>query len=202
MIEAKHLFFSYSQERKLLSNISFTLQPGEFAALLGMNGSGKSTLLKILIGQLTPTKGTCTIDNKPLTLKNLSHLIGYVPQKITVDQHHPATVKELLTDTRLCNHLDVSHLMKKQFNSLSGGQQQRVLVALALQHDPKYLLLDEPTVGVDETTRKNFYKLLAHLAKKHDKAILLVTHDNDLIEDYATRILCMDSHHKGECIHD
>lgn len=205
MIEVKDVSFSYKPDIHVLSGVSFSIKKGEFVAMLGANGAGKSTLLKLLLHTLTPRLGTITINGiRSADRKNWED-IGYVPQKMQLDLHHPATVSELLLDTRMCSHLRLTKLMDKQFKSLSGGQQQRVLVALALQNDPSVLLLDEPTVGIDVETRKQFYSLLSHLAKKHDKTILLVTHDTEVVQKYADTLLCIDDQHHfscARCVHD
>lgn len=205
MIQVKHVSFSYSPDIKVLSGISFSIKKGEFIALLGANGAGKSTLLKLLLHKIKPQSGSININSEPVDKKTDWSDIGYVPQKVNIDMNHPATVNELIIDQSLCSHLNIQHLLKKQFKSLSGGQQQRVLVALALQNNPNILLLDEPTVGVDIDTRKKFYSLLKHISAEHSKTIILVTHDNELVEKYASRMLCIDDQHHfshARCTHD
>ncbi len=205
MIEVSKLHFAYESQKPLWESLSFSIQKGEFVALIGENGSGKSTLLKLLLGKLKPLSGSISFSQK--TGKQVT--IGYVPQKVSIDATHPATVSELIIDRSFCSHLGVADLLSLQFNKLSGGQQQRVLVALALANDPQILLLDEPTVGVDLQTRKKFYELLSHLSQKHQKTIVLVTHDVELVEQYASRTLCIDkhftSHHphsQVRCVHE
>lgn len=205
MIDVKNLFFSYSSDQPLLSGLTFSIKKGEFVALLGANGAGKSTLLKLLLGFLTADSGSITIDGVAAANKKNWTDIGYVPQKLSIDHNHPAKVKELIKDTSMCGHLSIEGFMNKQFKSLSGGQKQRVLVALALQRNPRILFLDEPTVGVDQSTRKKFYDLLRHLTAKHSKTIVLVTHDNELVTEYASKVMCMDDKHhfsEGGCVHD
>ena len=205
MITVKDVTFSYTPDQQLLSGISFSIKKGEFVALLGANGAGKSTLLKLLLNKLQPIKGHLHINKEDVSKKKDWSNVGYVPQKITIDQHHPATVAELLIDTSLCSHLSLENLLPKQYKNLSGGQQQRVLVALALQQNPDVLLLDEPTVGVDTESRKKFYDLLKHLAKGHGKTIVLVTHDNELVQQYVTKQYCIDNQHhfsNARCLHD
>lgn len=204
MIIVKNLSFSYHPDQKLLSGISFSLDKGDFVALLGANGAGKSTILKLILGQYEPQQGSITIAGKNVQQKKDWSDVGYVPQKISIDSNHPTTVKELIKDTSMCSHLKIDHLLNSQFKKLSGGQQQRVLVALALQNKPELLLLDEPTVGVDEQTRKTFYSLLKHLSQKHNTTILIVSHDNQLISAFASKVFCIDDKHhfsEGECVH-
>ncbi|MFT4343794.1 MAG: metal ABC transporter ATP-binding protein [Candidatus Woesearchaeota archaeon] len=205
MIKISHVFFSYVPGIKVLSGLTLSIKEGEFVALLGANGSGKTTLMKLILGKLKPTKGTITIAGEKTTEKKSWSNIGYVPQKLAIDHHHPATVEELVQNKHICSHLSIESLLPKQFRALSGGQQQRVLVALALQHDPQILLLDEPTAGMDQKSREGFYKLLKHLQEKHGKTIILITHDNDIVHTYAHKVYCIGhEHHFSEvpCAHD
>ena len=205
MIQISHVFFSYVPGTPVLSGITLSIKKGEFVALLGENGSGKTTLMRLILGKLTADKGTITIKGTKTTNKKDWRDIGYVPQKLTIDYNHPATVAELVQNKHVCNHLSLDKLLPKQFKSLSGGQQQRVLVALALQHNPEILLLDEPTVGMDSNSRESFYKLLKHLQEKHKKTIVLITHDNDIVNHYADNSYCIDAHNHAKevpCVHD
>lgn len=205
MIEIKHVTFSYSLGQTVLKNISFSIKKGEFCAILGANGTGKTTLLKLILGKLKPQKGDVTFNGKlTYTISNWTN-VGYVPQKMTIDSFHPAKVRELISHSPLCSHLEIEHLYSKQFNTLSGGQKQKVLLALALENDPDVLLLDEPTEGIDEKTRKQFYELLKHICVSHNKTVVIVSHDNEIIEKYVDRMLCIDAEHHfthARCVHD
>lgn len=205
IISCKDLTFSYESKKPLLDGITFSLQKGDFALLLGDNGSGKTTLVKLLLKKLKPVSGHIRINGEDINKKKSWRDVGYVPQKMYITSHHPVTVGELITDSHICEHLKIDSLLAKQFHKLSGGQQQKVLVALALQTNPPLLILDEPTVGIDEKSRKEFYSMLAHLVKHHQITILLVTHDSDVASQYVTKKLCIDKNkhfHSARCIHD
>jgi zinc transport system ATP-binding protein len=212
IIEVKNLNFSYSKEQPVLENISFSVPAGDYVGILGPNGGGKTTLLKILVGLLKPTTGAVTIFGKDIyKLKNRTE-IGYVPQRIAEDNAtFPATVYEIvesglttkkgllgmitasdrqsIEDTlKLTNILDLKHRLMGQ---LSGGQRQRVYLARALASQPKILILDEPFVGVDPTSQKDFYNFLKELNAKQGLTILFVSHDIDTITGEVKSILCI-----------
>jgi zinc transport system ATP-binding protein len=207
LISVQNVSFSYD-DRKLLSQISFSVHKGSFVALLGANGSGKTTLIQLLLGRLKPTLGKISLFGKDIESITDWSFIGYVPQRALFDKNHPATVRELVREPKICSHLGIFDLFEKQFKTLSGGQQQKVLVALALRHNPKLLLLDEPTVGMDEASCQQFYEVLSHLQRVHGITIVLVTHDLTHIKTYATHLLCIDGSTREfagkqvRCVHD
>jgi zinc transport system ATP-binding protein len=188
-IEVKNLSYSYHKNQTILEDISFSINQKELVAVIGHNGSGKSTLIKLLLGLLKTKKGEITTTGT----------IGYIPQSYNQDINFPAKVKEIL-ELECCDcslrgdvikSLNLEKLEDKQFKNLSGGQQQRVLIALALLSNPKILVLDEPTVGVDTKTQEEFYKLLKKLNKERELTILFVTHDTGMISNYFTKTLCV-----------
>jgi zinc transport system ATP-binding protein len=203
-ITLENLSFSYGDEL-ILSNISFSVAPGECIGLIGPNGGGKTTLLKIILSLLKPTKGTVRLFGKKST-EALS-MIGWVPQNLHFDRSFPILVHEVILATRL-SHLNIwgnfpkseieiakkalaevglSELWDRPISSLSGGQCQRVLIARALASEPKILLLDEPTANVDAKAEKEIFQLLSNLKKKI--TILIVTHDLNATLDLVDRIL-------------
>ena len=184
----KNVSFAYSDEL-ILDKISFVINEGDFIGLIGKNGSGKTTLLKLILGQLKPMQGKI---EKQENLK-----IGYVEQvTINSDNTFPASVMEIVLlglykKIGLFKFFKQSHkkialealkevglhgFEKRQLNELSGGQQQKVLIAKTLVQNPDILILDEPTTGIDKESEQDFYKLLEHLNKQHNKTILIVTH--------------------------
>ncbi|RMF05457.1 ABC transporter ATP-binding protein [Candidatus Woesearchaeota archaeon] len=196
---------------EVLHNITFRIEEGDFLGIIGPNGSGKTTLLKTILGLYPLKKGRIKLFGKPLRSFSDWHLIGYVPQKATdFDRNFPATVKEIVATglvsrkgfPRFISGGDFSLVDEKlelvgmlgfkdrQIGKLSGGQQQRVFIARALVSEPKVLLLDEPTAGVDQESQFAFYKLLEELNKK-GITIVLVSHDIGTITRYVNKVACL-----------
>lgn len=192
-LRISNLSFSY-ENVDVLSNISLHIHPGDFVGILGPNGSGKTTLMKLILGFLEQQKGK--IELFGIDSKNFKSwdLVGYVPQRYAIEPNFPGTVEEILSLVDSKNQdairmLEITNLLKKRFFDLSGGQQQRVLIALSLLSNPKLLILDEPTVGVDIKAQQDFYALLRNLNQKSAVTILLVTHDVGLISNYVKKVI-------------
>ena len=190
--------FGYGDE-PVLEDIDLHIEKGEYLGLLGPNGSGKSTLLKIILGLLGPQKGKVELFGQPLKQFGDWHKIGYIPQKATqIDTKFPITVKEVvgLTTpnqdqiTKSLERVGMEEFSNSLIHELSGGQQQRVFIAKALAGDPQLLLLDEPTVGIDSNSQKEFYSLLSNLHQS-GMTIVLVSHDTEDIIREVSRIVCV-----------
>lgn len=177
----------------IFKNISFSIFKEDSVAVIGPNGAGKSTLIKLLLGLVEKQEGEILITNK----------IGYIPQKFNQDVNFPGKVSEILNleccncsnRSRILKGLGISQLLEKQFKNLSGGQQQRVVIALSMLSDPELLILDEPTIGVDEKTLIEFYELLKYLHEDRKVAIMFITHDISMVEKYFTKTLCIHDNH-------
>lgn len=211
MVELENVSFQYDYTH-VLKNISFRVEEGDFLALLGPNGSGKSTLLKLLLGLLKPMTGTIKLfDEDAKTFKN-RELIGYVSQKSNAfNSGFPATVFEVVRSglakkTGLfkrmpidCNERVLKALQavgmeafaQRNIGQLSGGQQQRVFIARALIGEPKLLILDEPTVGIDHENVQAFYDMLAKLNQELGMTMILVTHDVDTVSNRISHVACL-----------
>ena len=204
-IEVENLSFYYDEE-PVLTGINYHVDAGEFVTLTGENGAAKSTLVKATLGLLKPKTGTVTIAKENIEGKKLS--VGYIPQQIaSFNVGFPSTVLELVQSGRFpkdrwfkrLTDRDHEHVKKaldavgmwemrhKKIGELSGGQKQRISLARVFATDPDLVILDEPTTGMDEKSRNNFYKLLRHSAHQHQKAILMITHDHEEIKNYADR---------------
>ena len=178
----------------VLRDIDLEIGAGEMVGLLGPSGAGKTTLLKALLGQLAPRAGRVRVDGTDP--RRGRGRIGYVPQLDTVDWSFPVTVSDVVgmgvaarsgvwpwlrADDRrrrdeILERLCIAHLAGRHIRALSGGQQQRVFLARALVRRPALLVLDEPTSGVDASTRCEVIELLR---EQHDEGmtVVLTTHD-------------------------
>lgn len=203
LVKLDHVRFGYTAD-PIVDDVSFGVHEGDFIGLIGQNGSGKTTLLKLMIGLLAPQSGTI-VHAAP-------HMIGYVPQKSSqAEKVFPLTCEELVLQGRVVKAglfrmfssrdkkiarqalQSVGLLEKKDIllRELSGGQQQRVFIARALAAEPKLLILDEPTVGIDEASQEEFYVLLAALRKEKNLAIIIVSHDLEVVMREVKTVLCM-----------
>jgi osmoprotectant transport system ATP-binding protein len=182
--------------RDLVTQLSFTVQPGETLVLLGRSGCGKSTTLKLINGLLMPSSGKILIAGQPTTQRNLIQLrrqIGYVIQDVGLFPHFTVArnvglVPSLLgwaageIQSRVYELLETVGLNPNQFaqrypHQLSGGQRQRVGVARALAADPPFLLMDEPFGALDPITRLELQQEFIQLQQRLQKTIVFVTHD-------------------------
>lgn len=228
LIVIKNISFSYGHTR-VLDNVSFPINRGDFLSIIGPNGSGKTTLVKIILGLLAPSKGEIQIMGKPVSEFSDWQKVGYVPQKAThVDPFFPVSVREVVrmglvaqTDTPLFKRKDelkiirdalvrvgMENFMNWRIGKLSGGQQQRVFIARAIVNHPLLLFLDEPTTGVDSETQSHFYDMLDTLNKKESITIVLVTHDIGIVNRHVSRVACLNQNlvyhgtHKEFCQSD
>ena len=204
-IEISDLTFYYDEE-PVLEDVSYHVDAGEFVILTGENGAAKSTLIKASLGLLKPSKGTVKIAPKNQEGQKLS--IGYIPQQVaSFNAGFPSTVLELVRSGRdprgrwfkRLSEKDHQHVKRalesvgmwemrhRRIGELSGGQKQRISLARIFATDPDLFILDEPTTGMDEESRNEFYRLLRHSAHEHGKAILMITHDHEDIKQYADR---------------
>ncbi len=212
ILETKDLSFSYG-EVPVLTQISFRLHQGSFAALIGANGAGKSTLIKLLLGELPPTSGTIRVLGRDAGSFRGWRKIGYVPQEgLARHADFPASVREIVqanlcAEIGLCRFPGQKHREQVQralelvgmeeygrrlIGALSGGQRQRVLLARALVSMPDVLILDEPTSGMDQESAEDFYRLLSRLNGNRGLTILMVSHDVERICGYASQVYCLE----------
>jgi iron complex transport system ATP-binding protein len=187
--------------------------PGSVFALLGPNGSGKSTLLKLLLGALTPTAGEARYRDQAVSewpRRDYARHVGVVPQLEQIT--FPLTVRELVSMGRYphmgtwraegsadrhavdqaMRRCEIVELAGRPLNTLSGGERQRARVARALAQEPDTLVLDEPTAALDIHHEMAMFELLAQLAQRDGKTVVIATHNVNLAARYATRVLLLD----------
>ncbi len=199
-IDIDHITMIYPSGKKALQEISASAQSPSFIGILGPNGAGKTTLMKLLIAGLIPTKGEILLDNKPLLSqeKELKAQLGYLPQsfglydELTVWQFldYMAALKNVKGKKAIYDVLEKTNMLeqkKVRIRSLSGGQRQRVGIAQALLGEPKLLILDEPTVGLDPEERVKFRNIFSEMAR--DKIVLLSTHIVEDVQAVCNRVL-------------
>ncbi len=202
---------------KALDGISFSVDKGEFVAIVGASGSGKSTLLHILGGVDRPTSGKVLVDNKDVFKLNETNLavfrrrqVGLIYQFynlipiLNVEENItlPLLLDGKQPDSRyleeLIDTLGLRGRVKHLPNELSGGQQQRVSIGRALMNRPAVLLADEPTGNLDSKASREIIELLKLSNKKYEQTIIMITHDNSLALN-ADRIITIDD---GKIISD
>lgn len=210
VVEVEHVDFFYGKHM-VLEDITFSIMPGDFLAVIGPNGSGKSTLLKLILGLLKLQKGKIYILGKELRHFHEWWRIGYVPQKaVHVDKIFPITVEEVVglgraskkSHLKWLNREDkiavekalkkvgMAQFSHKKLSDLSGGQQQRVFIARGIVNDPEILFLDEPTTGVDVKAQDEFYEMLQEF-NKNGITIVMVTHDIAVVNKYVNKVACL-----------
>src|SRR2546423_5927077 len=213
VLTLEHVAVGYGR-RVVLSDVTLSLRRGTFPGLLGPNGSGKSTLLKTVLGILAPLQGRVVlnpIDSRPPVL-------GYMPQRESLDPIYPLSSFEIVlmaacgrvgpgrffgkTERQFARQClaetGATDLAPKLFSELSGGQKQRVLMARALATKPDFMLLDEPTAGIDAHATRSVMEVLKQIHAQHRQTVLLVSHDLATVREYAQEVIWL---HAGKVLH-
>ena len=208
LIDVVHLTLGYDHQ-EVISDLSLTIEEGDFVCIVGPNGAGKSTFVKGLLGILKPMRGKVLFHD----LKQ--NFIGYMPQESKVDKHFPASVMEIvLTGTlnqvgwnsfyhkkekqkaeKALKLLGISSLKNQHFSDLSGGQRQKVLLARGLCASSKLLILDEPSNNLDQSSKMELYQILKSLNQNKGMTILMITHDLDHHNLIGNKILSLEKGH-------
>ncbi len=207
IIELQRVCFSYTKE-EAIKNVTLAVHRGDYVGIIGPNGGGKSTLIKLMLGILKPTEGNIKLYGGDIKKFKDWYKIGYVPQKSYVEINMPITVEEMVAMGRFgvrglfhfptkedkekvlqaLKYVDMIEYKDRQISDLSGGQQQRVFIARALATEPEIIFLDEPTVGVDIKTQKQFYRLLRKLNRELDLTLILASHELDIVAHESTEL--------------
>jgi len=195
-----------------LADVSLTVGPGEFHAVLGPNGSGKTTLVRLALGALSPAAGRAEIAERPAHLwprQELARVVGVVPQR--EDNLFPQRVRETVllgryphlslwgrerpedhaAVERALTACDVAQLADRWVWTLSGGEYQRVRVARALAQEPRLLVLDEPGVSLDLRHEMALFELVRGLVDRTGVGVLMITHQLNLAARYADTVLLL-----------
>lgn len=193
MLKVSNMAVFY-RDRSAVSNISFSLQPGQITGLLGPNGAGKSTLLKGMLGLIPTATGNATLDGQPL-IQQLQRT-AYVPQRSQIDWDYPISVEKVVMMGRIrqtgwfrsfsrysqevvsaaIERVGMTPYIHRQIGELSGGQQQRVFLARAIAQQADVFFFDEPFSGVDKQTEEIMYNVFSEL-KAAGKILLVISHD-------------------------
>lgn len=213
MLELNHVSKSF-RSIPAVRDVSFVLRAGEVLGYLGPNGSGKSTTVKMVIGLMKPTRGHVFFDGRKIydDLPGYRVQLGYVPEEAQVYTHLSGLeylqlvgrlrgMEERLIEVKARELLKLLSLEAAQYSALSDyskGMKQRVLIASALLHDPKLIVLDEPLSGLDAVTAKLCKDLLVLLAKE-GKAILYISHVLEVVERVCDRVIVLS---KGNVVAD
>jgi zinc transport system ATP-binding protein len=194
LISAEGIGVQYGA-RRVLQHMNFSIDVGEVVTIVGPNGAGKSVFLRVLIGAEQPSEGRV----------NRTHglAIGYVPQRLSIGQTMPMSVARFLalsgsqnasTNQAMLTRVGIPDRAKEQMASLSGGEFQRVLLAHALLGEPQVLILDEPTQGLDQPAVAAFYRLIEEVRDERGCAILMVSHDLNVVMRRSDRVICLNGH--------
>ena len=194
--DVSRVYVSGDHELRALDHVNMRLEEGKFVVILGPSGAGKSTLLNLLGGLDSPTSGKIYVQGKDISTLSRNELadyraatVGFVFQFYnlvpTLTVHENVTlVKEIAPDafsaTKMLEEVGLSDHLKNFPSELSGGEQQRVSIARALAKNPKILLCDEPTGALDSETGVHVLKLLLRMAREYGKAIVIVTHNQNI----------------------
>jgi iron complex transport system ATP-binding protein len=209
LLSLERIRFSY-RRHAVLRDVSLTVSPGEVVSLVGPNGTGKSTLLKCVNKILHPSQGTIHLQDKPvhhLSLRQLAHLVAYVPQH--VDAGSALSVFDMILlgraphigyrvsepDRRIVmdviERLALHDLAFRMFGELSGGERQKVLLARALAQKSKLLLLDEPTSNLDLKNQLETMRIIHKVVKEEGLSALVAIHELNLAARFSDRLVML-----------
>ncbi|RAK11847.1 iron complex transport system ATP-binding protein [Halanaerobium saccharolyticum] len=208
MLQSNNLSFSYA-DQKVLKNINFRAEKGEFISILGANGSGKTTFFQCMQGLLTPDAGKILLDGeniKKMTKKEISQKIAVVPQEsknifdyqvldmvlmginpwLSFAEQPGADAYQRAED--ILAELEILELKNKSFNKISGGERQLVLIARAIMQKSSIFFLDEPNSHLDFKNTHLILQIMRELSSKH-KTVITALHDPNLAYQYSDRVI-------------
>ncbi len=217
IVEIKDIWLSF-RGRPVLEAVNLRLDEGDYLGLIGPNGSGKTTLLRVILGLLSPDRGSVRVlGDSPAGARGR---VGYVPQYTRFDASFPVNVLDVVLMGRIgsgglfrqpskrdrdvalssLDKVEMADEAGRQIGRLSGGELQRVMIARALAVEPRLLLLDEPTASLDTRVGVSVFELLKDLAQ--EITLVLVSHDVGVISRYVKTVACLNRrlyyHHSKE----
>lgn len=211
MVKLENVCVSYQKNYEVLSNVSLTIEDGDFAFVVGSSGAGKSTLIKLLLKEIDATSGSVHVNGFDVTklkkrkIPKLRRTIGVVFQDFrlipNMNVYDNIAFVLRVTDTPgrkikervsyVVELLGLEDKLKSYPTELSGGEQQRVALARALVNDPKLIIADEPTGNIDPERSYEIVELLKEI-NKCGTTVLMVTHEHDLVKHFGGRIINID----------
>lgn len=211
LIEAHELHYSVN-DTPILLGVDFALRAGEFVGLVGANGAGKSTLLKLMSGLWRGTRGTITLDGRPLASlrpREIARIVAHVPQSTHIDFAFSARevvmmgrsphlgrfqiegARDEAIINRAMHMTDSAYLAERLVTTLSGGERQRVMIARALAQEPRVLLLDEPTSSLDILHQLAVMEMAQKLAHENGLGVVVAVHDLGLAARFCDRVVTL-----------
>ena len=223
-VKFNHVFYVYKEKTPLskivLSNINTTFKEGKITSIMGKSGSGKTTLIELINALIIPSKGNIQVGSRVISktrkiknVNNLRYKIGLVFQ-VPEEQFFCKTVKEEIefgmkyfnksvksiqkhiSDALIMMELDDSYLNRNPF-TLSSGEMRKVAIASVLAFNPKVIILDEPTIGLDNKSKENLIKIIKLLKNRYKKTIIVVSNDTDLLLKISDHVILLD---KGKIV--
>jgi zinc transport system ATP-binding protein len=216
--ELRGVSYAYPAGTPVLRDVDLGVEEGEFVAIAGPNGGGKTTLVRIVLGLLRPAAGTALLFGEPADRFSRRATLGYLAQRAHLGIEAPVTVRELVSAGRLAAggllgplrrrdrvivgeaiaRVGLADLAERPLTRLSGGQQQRAFIAKALAGEPRLLVLDEPTTGVDVESQEALAALLDRLHRELGVTVLYVSHEFGAVERFVERLVLV----RGEIVFD
>ena len=196
IIEITNLTFYYGEQRGV-ENLSFTIEEGEIFGFLGQNGAGKTTTIRCMMNILIPQSGNIKIDGTTISRNDASYKeeIGYLPGEINIPDNY--RVKDFFAYISTLRNKKITRLdemvklfdipLNKRIKQLSHGNKQKLGIVIALMHDPKILILDEPSTGLDPLLQQELYELLLS-EKEKGKTIFFSSHNLDEVQKICDRV--------------
>ncbi len=223
-VKFNHVFYVYNEKTALskmaLGDIDTTFKEGKITSIMGKSGSGKTTLIELINALIIPTKGNIQVGSRIISktrkiknINNLRYKIGLVFQ-MPEEQFFCSTVKEEIefgmkyfnksvksiekhvSDALIMMGLDDSYLNRNPF-TLSSGEMRKVAIASILAFNPKVIILDEPTIGLDNKSKENLIKIIKLLKNRYKKTIIVVSNDADLLLKISDHVILLD---KGKIV--